>query len=181
MAECPYAVVFRVKDKTRGGIELNRNKLFAYHQWATAESLNHVQSFGEELYKRQGTNSFASIEETAKHVIGVEKLWLQRMMGNPKPVFENFDVATVDNAVEAFSLLHAEMDLYFASLTEAQWEETIDFQNMRGNEFSMTRDEMLFTVINHASYHRGQVTSFLRQFGYNGIPLDYLYFSSKNR
>lgn len=160
---------------------MDRNKLFAYHQWATVESLKHVQTCGEELYARQGTNSFASIEETTKHVIGVEKLWLQRMMGNPKPVFENFDVATVEQAVEAFSLLHAEMDLYFASLTEAQWEETIDFQNMREDEFTLIREEMLFTFINHASYHRGQVASFLRQFGYSGIPLDYLYFSSKNR
>ncbi len=160
---------------------MDRNKLFAYHQWAAAESLKHVKSSGEELYTRQGTNSFASIEEMTKHVIGVEKLWLQRMMGNPKPVFENFDVATVEKAIEAFSLLHAEMDLYFTSLTEAQWKETIDFQNMRGNDFSLTREEMLFTVINHASYHRGQVTSFLRQFGFSGIPLDYLYFGSKNR
>lgn len=160
---------------------VDRDKLFAYHQWATVESLKHVQASGKDLYSKQGINSFESIEETTKHVIGVEKLWLQRMMGIPKPVFESFDVATVDNAIESSNLLHAEMDLYFASLTEAQWKETIDFQNMRGNDFSLTREEMLFTFINHASYHRGQVASFLRQFGYSGIPLDYLYFSSKNR
>lgn len=155
---------------------MDRNKLFAYHQWATAESLKHVQSCGEDLYERPGANSFATIEETTKHVIGVEKLWLQRIMGIPKPAFQNFDVSTVEKAIEAFSLLHAEMDLYFASLNEEQWQETLNFQNMRGVEFSNTREEMLFTVINHASYHRGQVTSFLRQFGHSGIPLDYIYF-----
>ncbi|HSP21395.1 MAG TPA: DinB family protein [Planococcus sp. (in: firmicutes)] len=160
---------------------MDRNKLFAYHQWATEECLKHVQSCREDLYARQGANSFASIEETTKHVIGVEKLWLQRMMKNPKPTFEHFDVSTVEKAIEAFSLLHAEMDLYFASLTEEQWQETLDFRNMRGVDFSNTREEMLFTVINHASYHRGQVTSFLRQFGYSGIPLDYIYFQKQNR
>lgn len=157
---------------------MNRNKLFAYHQWATLECLKHVQSCGEELYARQGANSFASIEETMKHVIGVEKLWLQRMMGNPNPAFEKFNVETVENAIEAFSLLHAEMDLYFASLTDEQWQETLDFQNTRGAAFRNTREEMLFTVINHASYHRGQVTSFLRQFGFSGIALDYIYFKN---
>jgi uncharacterized damage-inducible protein DinB len=155
---------------------MDRNKLFAYHQWATAESLKHVEACGKELYARTGVNSFASIEETVKHVIGVEKLWLQRMMGNPKPVFKNFDVSTVEKAIEAFSLLHAEMDLYFSSLSEGRWQEELHFQNVRGDEFRNTREEMLFTVINHASYHRGQVTSFLRQFGHGGIPLDYIYF-----
>lgn len=58
---------------------MDRHRLFSYHQWATLECLRHVQSLGEELYRREGQNSFASIEKTMEHVIGVEKLWLMRM------------------------------------------------------------------------------------------------------
>ena len=160
---------------------MNKDKLFSYHKWATLACLEHVQTFGEELYQKKGGNSFASIEATVAHVIGVEKLWLLRMNGVSNPVFEHFDVATLEKAIEAFMLLHAEMELFFASLSEEQWREILDYQNMRGDDFSASREEMLFTVVNHASYHRGQITSFLRQFGKEGIPLDYIYYQKQNR
>lgn len=159
---------------------MDRNDLFSYHQWAALECLRHVQSFGEDFYRQNGDNSFTTIEQTVEHVIGVEKLWLLRMTGIESPAFERYDVSTTEKAIEAFMLLHAEMELYFASLTEEQWQETLHFKNMRGDDFHNTRDEMLFTVINHASYHRGQITSFLRQFGKTGIPLDYLYYKKQN-
>ncbi len=160
---------------------MNKDNLFSYHKWATLACLEHVQTLGEEVYQKNGASSFASIQATMEHVIGVEKLWLLRMNGVAKPAFEYFDVATTEKAIEAFMLLHAEMELFFAFFSEQRWEESLDYQNMLGVHFSTTREEMLFTVVNHASYHRGQVTSFLRQFGKQGIPLDYIYYQNENR
>ncbi|MFC4711274.1 DinB family protein [Planococcus dechangensis] len=160
---------------------MDRLKQFDYHKWATQRMLGHVQELGETHYTQTGTSSFPSIHDTIAHVIGVEKLWLKRMNGAENPAFEQFDVETVEKAMEAFMLLHAEMELYFASLSEESWEQSFTYHNMKGLEFTHTRDEMLFTVINHASYHRGQVTSLLRQFGQSGIPLDYIHFQRKNR
>lgn len=160
---------------------MDKDKLFSYHRWAALKCLEHVQYLGEDLYEREGANSFASIRKTVEHTITVEKLWLMRMMGFEKPPAEHFDVETAEKAKKAFMLLHAEMELYFSSLTQEQWEETLEFTNLRGDHFKNTREEMLFTFINHASYHRGQITSFLRQFGKEGIPLDYIYFNEKNR
>src|SRR5688500_14587061 len=111
--------------RKRGGCSMDRSKMFSYHQWAALESLKHIQSYGEEIYTREGANSFPSIEKMTAHVIGVEKLWLGRMMRQKSPVFEQFDVSTTEKAIQAFMLLHAEMDLYFASLTEEQWLEEL--------------------------------------------------------
>lgn len=160
---------------------MNRANLFSYHKWATLTCLEHVQALGEKLYKKKGANSFASIQETIEHVLGVEKLWLLRMSSVKNPTFEHFDLETTEKAIEAFRLLHAEMELFFASSSNVQWSEALNYQNMRGDEFSTTREEMLFTFVNHASYHRGQVTSLLRQFGKQGIALDYIYFQKQNR
>lgn len=156
---------------------MDRNRLFSYHQWATLKCLRHVQTLGEELYRREGANSFASIEKTMEHVIGVEKLWLMRMNGVENPSFEHFDMQTTERAIEVFMLVHAELELYMSSLSEQQWQEALKFKNLHGDEFVNTREEMLFTIVNHGTYHRGQVTSFLRQFGKEGIALDYLYFN----
>lgn len=158
-----------------------RDKIFAYHQWATQEILSYIENEGDEIYQRAGVNSFSSIRETISHVIIVEKLWLLRMTGVGKPAVERFQVDTAAEAKQAFMLLHAEMELYFSSLSEEQWQETMEFTNLKGKSFGETREEMLFTFINHASYHRGQITSLLRQFGKEGIAVDYIYFPKENR
>lgn len=158
-----------------------RDKLFAYHKWATEEILSHTESFGDEIYLREGDSSFSSIKETVSHVITVEKLWLLRMTGIRRPSAESFHVETPAQAKEAFMLLHAEMELYFSSLSEEQWQERMEFTNLKGNSFEETREEMLFTFVNHASYHRGQITSLMRQFGKEGKPVDYIYFPKEKR
>lgn len=158
-----------------------REKLFTYHKWATQEILSHTESLGDEIYRREGKSSFSSIKETISHVITVEKLWLLRMTGIEKPLPENFQVETAAEAKQAFMLLHAEMELYFSSLSEDQWQEVMKFTNLKGKSFEESREEMLFTFINHASYHRGQITSLLRQFGKEGKAVDYIYFPKENR
>ena len=158
-----------------------RDKLFAYHKWASQEILSHIEGLGGEVYTKKGDSSFSSIKETVSHIITVEKLWLLRMSGIEKPAAEQFHVDTAAEAKEAFMLLHAEMELYFSSLTEEQWQELMKFKSLRGHSFEETREEMLFTFINHASYHRGQIVSLLRQLGKEGIMTDYIYFSKENR
>ncbi|MFD1031393.1 DinB family protein [Metaplanococcus flavidus] len=158
-----------------------RDKLFAYHQWATQRILSHTEQFGDEIYTKEGESSFPSIKETISHIITVEKLWLLRMTGIEKPEVEYFHVETAGDAKQAFMLLHAEMELYFSSLSEDQWQEIMPFTNLKGKSFIETREEMLFTFINHASYHRGQITSLLRQFGKEGTTVDYIYFPKENR
>lgn len=158
-----------------------RDKLFAYHKWASQEILSHTEGLGETVYTQEGDSSFSSIKETISHVITVEKLWLMRMTGIENPAAEQFHVDTIDEAKQAFMLLHAEMELYFSSLREEQWQEAMKFTTLRGNAYEETREEVLFSFINHASYHRGQIVSLLRQFGKEGIALDYIYFPKENR
>ncbi|TWT24097.1 DinB family protein [Planomicrobium sp. CPCC 101110] len=160
---------------------MNKDKLFSYHKWAALACLNHIQTAGEELYTREGSSSFPSIQKTVEHIIGVERLWFLRMHGVKQPVFERFDVSTIEKAKESIMLLHAEMELYFASLSEEQWQESLNFKNTRGDDCENTREEMLFSFINHASYHRGQITSLLRQFGKEGTLLEFYYYVQQNR
>ncbi|WP_084544146.1 GNAT family N-acetyltransferase [Paenisporosarcina indica] len=151
--------------------------MFHYHKWATQKLLNHVGSKDRSLFHQEAKNSFKTISETYGHVITVDDLWFKRLKGIEKPDLVDFDVRSVLSTKEAFARLHTDMEAYLETLTKAAWKETLHFTNMKGHPFSNTREEMFFTFINHSSYHRGQVTSFLRQFDLDGIPVDYIYFS----
>ncbi|MET0786145.1 MAG: DinB family protein [Paenisporosarcina sp.] len=153
--------------------------MFQYHQWATQKLLDHVGSQDTSIFHQEGKNSFKSISETYSHVLSVDYLWFKRLTGIEKPEWVEFDVSTVSSTKEAFAKLHEEMEQYFLTLSNDEWKEVLKFTNLRGDPFSNKREDMFFTFVNHASYHRGQVTSFLRQFDLKGIAIDYIYFAKE--
>jgi len=155
--------------------------MFHYHQWATQKLLDHVGSQGEAIYHRETKNSFPTISKTFSHVLSVDYLWFKRLQGIEKPEWKEFDVSTVALTKQAFSELHQEMEVFLSSLSEEDWKATINFTNIKGDPFSNIREDMFFTFVNHSSYHRGQVTSFLRQFDLSGIPIDYIYFAKETQ
>lgn len=154
--------------------------MFNYHKWATQKLLDHVGTKDPTLFHQVAKNSFKTISETYSHVITVDHLWYKRLTGIEKPDLIDFDVSSVQSTKDAFAQLHTEMEAYFETLSKAAWKEKLNFTNLKGQPFSNTREEMFFTFINHSSYHRGQVTSFLRQFDLEGIPVDYIYYSRES-
>ena len=153
--------------------------MFHHHKWATQKLLNHVGSQKTSIFHKEAKNSFPSISETYSHVISVDYLWFKRLTGIEKPEWKQFDVSSVESTQKAFAVLHEEMEQFFTSLTKEQWKETLNFTNLKGDPFSNKREEMFFTFINHASYHRGQVTSFLREFDLEGVPVDFIYYAKE--
>lgn len=151
--------------------------MFNYHQWATQKLLDHVGSKNPAIFHQEAKNSFHTISETYLHVLTVDYLWYKRMTGIEKPKLIPFDVSSVTATKDEFKKLHKEMEQFLQTLSNEEWKIKFTFKSMKGQEYSNTREEMFFTFINHSSYHRGQVTSFLRQFDLDGIPIDYLYYS----
>jgi uncharacterized damage-inducible protein DinB len=155
--------------------------MFNYHKWATQKLLDHIDSKDDLLFHQEAKNSFKSISETYSHVLSVDYLWYKRLTGIEKPEWLEFDVTSVSTTKEAFAKLHEEMEQFFQTLTPDDWTVKLNFTNLKGDPFSNRREEMLFTFINHSSYHRGQVTSFLRQFDLEGIAIDYIYYSKETQ
>lgn len=58
---------------------------------------------------------------------------------------------------------------YAHSLSEAELTQRIDFRFTSGEKASMTREEMILHVVNHSTYHRGNIGVILQK---NGILPD---------
>ena len=48
-------------------------------------------------------------------------------------------------------------------------EETIQYSNSKGRVFNNSIRDILFHVINHSTYHRGQIVTMLRQVGFTDV------------
>jgi uncharacterized damage-inducible protein DinB len=69
----------------------------------------------------------------------------------------------VDAARREWAELEGEMREQLARLGPEAVERTIEYQDLRGNDQSDVLWQMLQHVVNHGAYHRGQITTMLRQ------------------
>jgi uncharacterized damage-inducible protein DinB len=63
---------------------------------------------------------------------------------------------------------------FFNELTEESLMKVITYINTLGEQWSYPLEQTIHQVVIHSSYHRGQVTTMLRQLGAAAVPLDFL-------
>lgn len=138
--------------------------LLDYHYWARDRLLPVVDTLDDEQLRRPLGNSFSSIFETVVHLYGADWLWRSRWKGvSPMalPKSELFaDLAAVRTA-----WLDEERRIR-AFVTELGPEgilRPIEYQGWDGRRQAQPFWQMLQHLVNHGSYHRGQVTTMLRQ------------------
>ena len=141
-------------------------ELFAYTRWANRQILDAVAALDEEAYMRDLGCSFGSIHGTLAHIVGADWAWLQRWKGtSPRELPDDMDLSTLDAVRRTWDDIERERETFLAGLGDADLERTFDYRNMKGEPFRNTLGETLRHVVNHATYHRGQVVTMLRQVG----------------
>ncbi|KIL47113.1 DinB family protein [Jeotgalibacillus campisalis] len=147
---------------------------FSYHIWGTTRQLTHLSELPENVYTKEIQSVFPTIQAVFEHVWLVDSLWLKRMQGEEKPEVELKTLLTVETAHKEFMVLHQQMMTYITNVEDPSLIRS--FQTMKGIHMENSIEEMLYTVVNHGSYHRGNVTAMHRQMGYSGKPYDYIYY-----
>jgi uncharacterized damage-inducible protein DinB len=72
--------------------------------------------------------------------------------------------------------LESNLHTFIFSLTSSQLERVIKYRNTEGVAFEGPLWPMLQHVVNHGSYHRGQIATLLRQLGSKAISTDLIAF-----
>lgn len=143
--------------------------LVDYHYWARDRMLAALDPLPPEAYVRPLGNSFASIRDTAVHIYAAEWVWLERWHGvSPSTPLDVETFPDVPALRAAWTVLETKMRAYVAGLDGDRVNERVAYRNLAGVAAESSRWTMLQHVVNHASYHRGQVTTMVRQVG--GTP-----------
>jgi uncharacterized damage-inducible protein DinB len=142
------------------------NSLVDYNYWARDRVLDAVSALTPEQFTRNLGNSFSSVRDTIAHICDAESIWLSRWRGGQPTGFQNAErIADVASARAEWANLEAGMREFVRELGPARVERVMEYKDFRGAVRSNAFCEMLQHVVNHGSYHRGQVTTMLRQLG----------------
>lgn len=135
-----------------------------------------VAQVPDEQYFRDLKSSFGGIHGTLGHVVWAEQLWLHRWVGKPNPIPQGTDLKTLVQVRDRWEGVEAERGTFLAGFSDARLDETRLVKPSSGGEYVHTFRQMLRHVINHSSYHRGQVVTFLRQLGHTAPNTDLIRF-----
>ena len=139
--------------------------LLDYHYWARDRLLAALDPLSPEEFTRDLGSSFKSIRDTAAHIYAADWVWYERWQGHSfaLPSADQFpDVASLRRA---WSEHEEKMRVFVESLGEDGVNRVFAYKLLSGIEDAWPFWQMLHHVVNHATYHRGQVTTMLRQIG----------------
>lgn len=140
--------------------------LLEYHYWARDRLLDALEPLAPDQLTRDLGSSFKSIRDTVAHAYAAEWAWHSRWQGtSPTALLPTDQFPDVASIRSAWSALEAKMRAFLEELGEDGITRVFDYKLLSGQRGSSPFWQMLQHVVNHASYHRGQVTTMLRQIG----------------
>lgn len=150
-------------------------ELYNYACWARDRQLQACASLTQEQLLRPLGGSFTCLRDTIMHLLGVEWLWLERWRGNsPRALPSSEELPTLDAIRERWKEVERNMRAYLSELDEDALVKVVTYTGTRGNTWTYQQWRMIMHLLNHQSYHRGQVTSLLRQLGEKPPAVDFL-------
>ncbi len=140
--------------------------LLDYHYWARDRVLDAVAVLTDEQYTRDLGSSFPSIHATLVHIYPAEWVWHVRWEGQSPTALLAVDMFPDVSALRLAWVEHeGRMPTLVTSAGEAGLVRRFEYTLLSGMPGSSTFGQVVQHVVNHATYHRGQVTTMLRQLG----------------
>ena len=156
--------------------------LYEYNRWANARLLDAASKLTPEQFSRDLQSSHRSVRDTIAHILAAEWIWLERWKGvSPKALLSPGDFPTVESLETRWAVVEGDYAEFIKGVTDRSLAAVITYTNTRGEEYAYPLEHMLQHVMNHSSYHRGQVTTMLRQLGAQVNPVDLLVFMDVKR
>ncbi|HWV35489.1 MAG TPA: DinB family protein [Thermomicrobiales bacterium] len=137
---------------------------FAYDDWARERILAAARKLDPDALVRDFGSSFPSILATLIHMVQADWTWLRRWTGESASA-QTTGPADLDAVEASWTELARARWRFIENLTDADLDRTIRHQTSTGQIFEMPLGQMMRHVVNHATYHRGQVVTMLRQAG----------------
>jgi uncharacterized damage-inducible protein DinB len=139
--------------------------LHAYNAWANNRIFEAVEALPPEQYLTDMKSSHGGIHGTLVHMVGAEKVWLGRWQGREEPFMTAADAPTLKTLHEVWEKNGFETAKYLGTLTDKKLLESFTMKTAKGESFMHILWQTIQHLVDHSSYHRGQVITLMRQLG----------------
>jgi uncharacterized damage-inducible protein DinB len=151
--------------------------LFEFNSWADQRTLESCAALTPEQFTRDLNSSFHSVRDTLVHIFGAEWLWLERWQGR-MPTALPWAPSFLDHSSVGARWVEIDRDLrqFVAGLKPEDIGRSFQVRTTSGGLYTQPLWQMMQHLVNHGSYHRGQVATMLRQLGAKPVATDLILF-----
>lgn len=138
-------------------------KLYEYNQWANKRVFDALLA--------QNVND-EKILTLMSHVVSALNIWLCRIKGESPaafPLWKKYELHELIQMSEEITKKWVD----FVEATES-FDRVLVYTNYVGDPYENNVEQIMIHLVNHSSYHRGQVALLLRQKGMEPINTDYI-------
>jgi len=134
-----------------------------FSSWASRQLMEAAVSLPLEEANRDLRTSYQSIAGTLAHIYKADRIWLDRI--HARQTFQFSDDFSLDALVTEWPALHASWREWAAGLDDDGFQRVAAYRLLSGDPGESPLWQIVLHVVNHASYHRGQIVTMLRQLG----------------
>ena len=144
--------------------------LYEYNKWANERVIRSLRALPEADFVREMGGGWPSVRATFVHIAGATDAWAERFAGKDVVVLpKESDLPRLEDAVQVLKRAEEKHRAHLSTLTREKLDTPFSWKNLSGEVKTAPLGIVLRHVVNHQTYHRGQIASMLRRLG--GQPL----------
>ncbi|MEZ2445857.1 DinB family protein [Chitinophaga sp. RCC_12] len=141
-----------------------------YNTWADNIAMGWLNQIDDEQWNQAIISSFSSIQQTAIHIASAEKIWVDFWRKVPDPVYLSAGFkGTKNDLIEIWGKASAGLRNFIAEYPEESYLQKVSLKKPNGEEDQMEFVQTFPHIINHSTFHRGQLVTMLRQVGFTKL------------
>ncbi len=152
----------------------------AFNEWANHKIVGWLDQLDHELLYQETPSSYTSIDYTVQHILRTQRFWLL-FIGEQDATGFNWAVRErdADNVLRELTEVSSQMKTEFSVYTEEDLLKILHF-NMPWAKNDLSRYEYIVHIINHGTFHRGQIVTMARAIGITEgiVNTDYIMFNT---
>jgi len=117
----------------------------------------------------------AAANSLFSHIINAEIILLARIKNSE--LFDPFEVRRPEENVKLLNSVYYEWKEFIENLPEDDFDKIIEYTNIKGERVKAKIREIFIHMINHSTYHRGQVASVVRKLNIEPPVTDFITYS----
>jgi uncharacterized damage-inducible protein DinB len=138
--------------------------LFDFNAWADRRTLDSCAALTDAQFVQDLGSSFPSVRDTLVHIMLVEWVWFERWHNRaPDKYPPTSDFPNLAAVRARWSEIERDLLGYLASLQPDDLQRIVHHKTMAGVPQAEPLWQMLQHLVNHSTYHRGQIATMLRQ------------------
>jgi uncharacterized damage-inducible protein DinB len=153
---------------------LHLREMCEYLRWGDQQSLIAARSVPDEGYYKDCGISAGSVHKVLVHCMAVQWMWLCRFRGEgPQRLEDEREYPHRMDVEQRWPLVHSALIDFVGHQSQQALQQPVSYRDTRGETHTIALRDMILHLIDHGSYHRGQINTLIKKAGGTPQPISY--------